>query len=72
MVCDVRGVNSSEQVLEVVGVYFGCVQNLFERARFDHVMAWNNDEMFVVGHRDMFAFAKDVEAGTFQGSTTRS
>src|SRR3990167_8636512 len=58
----------SEKVFELFGGNDCGVQNLFECARFDHVMAWNNHEMFVVGHRDMLALAKDIEAGAFEGS----
>jgi hypothetical protein len=41
---------------------------LFESAGFDDVMARNDDDMFLVGHRTVFAFAKDVETGSFEGS----
>ncbi len=47
---------------------FSGVQNLFECTRFDRVMAGINGEMFVVGHRDVFPLAKDLEAGAFEGS----
>lgn len=56
----------------MVGINFGGVQDLLQGARLDGVMARNNHKVFVVGHRDMFAFAKDVEAGAFEALTTRS
>ena len=63
-----RGASSSEKILEVVVVNFGGVQDLLQGAGLDGVMARNNHKAFVVGHRDMFALAKDIEAGTFEGS----
>jgi hypothetical protein len=58
----------SEKVFEVFEGNVGGVQNLFEGTRFDHMMAWDNHEMFVVGHRNMLDLAKDIEAGAFEGS----
>lgn len=44
------------------------VQDVLQRAGLDGVMARNDDKMFVVGHRNMLAFTKYVEAGAFEGS----
>lgn len=63
-----QGVSSSQKVFESFKGNFGCVQNLFERAGLDEVLAWNDDDVLLVGHRNMFAFAKDIEAGAFEGS----
>ncbi len=63
-----RELSSSEEFFEVVGINFYGVQDLLQGAGLDGVMARNNHKVFVVGHRDMFALAKDIEAGTFEGS----
>jgi hypothetical protein len=63
-----RGASSSEKILEVVGINFGGVQDLLQGAGLDGVMARNNHKAFVVGHRDMLALAKDIVAGTCEGS----
>lgn len=60
--------SSSEQVFESFCRNVGGVQNLFESAGFDDVMAGDDDDMFVVGQGDVLAFAKDIEADTFEGS----
>ncbi len=63
-----QGVSSLQKVFESFEGNFGCVQNLFERAGLDEVMARNDDDVLLVGHRNMLAFAKDIEAGAFEGS----
>lgn len=57
-----------EQVFESFGRYVGGVENLLQGAGFDHVMARDDDEMLLIGHRNMSAFAKDIEAGSCEGS----
>lgn len=47
---------------------FCCVEDLFDRARFDHVMAWDDDDMFLVRHGNVFAFSQYIEACALQGS----
>jgi len=64
----IRELRSSEEFLEVVVINVGGVQDLLQGAGLDGVMARNNHKAFVVGHRDMFALAKDIEAGTCRGS----
>lgn len=58
---------NSEQLFEPVRRDFCGFQNLLQRAGFDAVMARNDHKVFVVGHRDMFAFAEDIEAGALEG-----
>lgn len=57
----------SEQLFEPVRRDLCCLQNLLQRAGLDDVLPRNDDEMFVVGHGDMFAFAEDIEACAFEG-----
>lgn len=57
-----------EKVFESLGGNIGGVENLFERTGFDDVMSGDDDDMFLVGHRDMFAFAEDIEACPLEGS----
>lgn len=44
---------------------------MFERAGFDDVMARDDVDMLLVGHRNMFAFSEHVEACAFEGSHER-
>lgn len=60
--------SSSEKIVESFGGDIGGVENLFQSAGFDDVMAGDDDDMLLVGHRDMFAFAEDIETGAFEGS----
>lgn len=46
-------VSFSEQVFESYDGYVGGVENLFEGDGFDDVMARNDDDMLLVGHRDI-------------------
>jgi len=62
------GWSSSEKVFESFGRDIGGVENLFKGAGFDDVTARDNDDMLLVGHRNMFAFAEDIEARAFEGS----
>lgn len=57
-----------EQLFEPVRRDLCSVKDLLQRAGFDAVMARNDHKVFVVSHRDMFAFAEDIEAGAFEGS----
>ena len=43
--------------MEAFGGYLGSVQDLLQCARLDDVLAGNDDDVFVIGHGDMFAFS---------------
>lgn len=68
IVGDGLGKRPSEQILEAFQGDVGGVENLFQGSGLDDVMPGNNHDVLLVGHRNMFAFAKDVETSPLKGS----
>jgi len=71
MVKNSRSDLSSEEVFETFRGDIGGVENLFQGAWLDDVLSRNDNDVFLVRHRNVFALAEDIEAGSFEGLSPR-